>query len=157
MKKKLNKNLINKSKQLAARGFTDKAICSAVNIGYSTLYSAPYLELLEAIRETREETRNKVMQDLLNRSESDTSASSSIYLANKLQLFKTPYPTSKPKSISEALDRLSQIYFDVASGDLDADAGNKLSGYLMDYCKLFESSVLEERLSTLEERLLNEN
>jgi len=45
----------------------------------------------------------------------------------------------------------------VTSGELDADAGDKLSGYLMDYCKIYESNILEERINSLEEKLLNEN
>lgn len=155
MKSKLNKTLIKDAEKLAERGYSDKAICEALNFSKSSLYSTRYLDVLEAIRTKRQEAKDMVMNDLLKRSKEDTSATAAIYLANKLKIFEPSYKTAKPETIKEALIRISEIYEDVADGTLAADKGDKLIGYLSTYVKTFEITELEQRLQTLEEEVKN--
>jgi len=153
MKTKLNEILIKDAEKLAERGYNDKIICEILNFSKSSLYSPKYLDLLEAIRAKRQEAKDRVMNDLLRRSKEDTSATATIYMANKLKIFETKYKTAKPKTIKEALMRISEIYEDVADGTLTVDKGDKLVSYLSIYIKTFEDVELEQRLQTLEEKL----
>lgn len=150
MKSKLTNNLIESAEKLALRGFTDKAICNALQLGYSTLYTKPYIELLETIKKARSEAKEQILQDLLSRSKTDSSSAASIYLAKKLKVFEPVYTTTKPKSLNEALARIENIYEDVADGTLNSDKGDKLINYLNSYIKAYEISNLEERLQKLE-------
>lgn len=152
MKSKLTEQLQKDAVSLALRGYSDKAICNTLQLGYSTLYTKPYLALLEAIKRARNEAKEQILQDLLERSKSDTGATASIFLAKKLKVFEPVYATAKPKDISEALSRIADIYESVADGTLEADKGDKLVNYLSNYIKAFEISELEERLTALENK-----
>ncbi len=93
-----------------------------------------------------------MLSDLFVRSESDTSSASCIFLAKSLGMFNIKYSTTRPKSITEASERIVKIYEDVASGVIPEDKGKYLIGFLESYIKSKEIGELEQRITKLEEK-----
>lgn len=153
---KLTPELEKRSISLAKRGFSDIQICQSVGIAQRTLYSEKYAHLLQAIRSEKEELREKVFNDLISRSESDSSSTATTYLAEKLKLFKPHYKTAKPKTVTEAIERISQIYADVASGEITGEFGNYLIGYLEKYIKAKEVGEISVELEEIKNILQKE-
>ncbi len=147
MKSKLTPQLEDRAIKLARRGYSNQAICASVGIVEKTLYSKPYSNLLQAIREEREAVRERVFNSLLE----DETTQSQTFLANKLGVFRPKYKTAKPKNIKEAVDRIADIYHAVAAGEIEQDHGKYLAGFLETFIKAKEVGDLEERLEAIEE------
>lgn len=133
---------------LASKGYSVTMCCDAIGINRTTAYK--HKDIINTIKAGHAKAKQKVIDDLMSRSESDQSATSSIFLAKQLKVFSVPYTTSTPKTIKEATNRISKIYTDVSRGKLDEEKGNTLVGYLNAYIKAFEVSELEERITALE-------
>ena len=138
---------------LAGRGYSVTMICEAMGISRSYAYSNK--DIKDTIKRGHSQARQSVVNDLMSRSKEDVSATASIYLSKQLKVFDDYYPTSKPKSISQALSKITGIYDAVAKNELDVVKGDKLIHYLEIYIRGFESSELEQRLNKLEV-MLNE-
>ena len=136
-------------KALAVKGYTAAMIFDAIGISHSKGYHD--LQIKQAIKEGHSEARQKVVDDLMGRSESDQSPTASIFLAKQLKVFDTYFPTSSPQSPTDALKKISNIYVAVARNELSEDKGTHLIGYLEKYVKAYEVSDLEERIKKLEE------
>ncbi len=147
MAKKININL-EELEALAAKGYNITMCCDAIGISQSKAYKD--IQIIQAIKTGHGKAKQKVIDDLMTRSESDQSATSSIFLAKQLKVFSTPYPTSQPKTPGEATNRISKIYKDVSASELDEDKGNVLVSYLQAYIKAYEITDLEERITALE-------
>ena len=134
--------------ELAGKGYSITMICSAIGINRSTAYRKK--DVYNAIKRGQSQARQKVVDDLMARSESDQGATASIFLAKQLKVFDDPYPTSTPKTTSEAVSRIAKIYTDVARGNLDSEKGDHLISYLEKFIKGYEISDLEDRITELE-------
>ena len=146
----ITNEIISQAEELARRGFNISLIADTLGIGNSTTRHNKTLRT--AIKKGHSEARKKVINDLMTRSEADVSATASIYLSKQLKVFDTYFPTSKPKSISEALSKIGNIYLSVSHNELDAEKGDRLIKYLEAYIKGFEASEIERRLSALENK-----
>ena len=133
---------------LASKGYNVSMISDALGISRSTAYSNKSIN--SAIKAGHSTARQKVVNDLMTRSESDISATASIFLAKQLKVFDDYYATSTPKNISEALKKIIDIYKSVANNTLDATKADKLIHYLQAYVKGYEVNELDKRLQELE-------
>ena len=147
MAKKIEVNL-EELESLASKGYNITMCCDAIGISQSKAYKD--VQILQAIKRGHASAKEKVLSDLFARSESDTSSASSIFLAKSLGVFNTKYSTTRPKSITEASERIVKIYEDVARGILSDEKGKYLIGFLESYIKSLEISDLEQRIGVLE-------
>ena len=134
--------------ELASKGYSVLMICSA--IGISKSYAYAHADVMEAIKAGGDKAKQKVIDDLMARSENDQSATASIFLAKQLKVFDTYFATSSPQSPSDALKKISNIYVAVARNELSEEKGTHLIGYLEKYVKAYEVSELDDRISKLE-------
>jgi len=139
---------LNQVYDLASAGYTVMMICDAIGISRSYAYTKK--DILDTIKKGHSEARQKVIKDLMSRSKEDASATASIYLSKQLKIFDDYFPTSKPKNIKEAINKIANIYERVSKNELDATKGDKLIHYLEVYIKGYEVSELDARLSKLE-------
>lgn len=133
---------------LAIKGYSISMICNAIGINRSTAYRNS--DINNTIKRGRDQAKQKIVNDLMARSESDLSSTATIFLAKQLKVFEDYYPTSTPKSISEALSKIMSIYKSVASNELSSDKADKLIHYLEIYIKAYETNELTKRLEELE-------
>ena len=152
MPKKINVDL-EQLEALAARGYNTTMCCDAIGINRTTAYKNSYI--INTIKAGHTIAKQKVIDDLMARSESDQSSTASIFLAKQVKVFDTYYPTSSPQSPQDALKKISNIFVSVARNELSEDKGNSLIGYLEKYVKAYETTEIEKRISKLEE-VLNE-
>lgn len=148
MAKKLDINL-KIVHELARRGFSVSLIADSIGVARSTVYKQRAIR--DTIKKGRAEIQKKVIDDLLERSEADVSATASIFLAKQLKVFDIYFPTSKPKSISQALNKIADVYTAYAGNELDGEKADRLIKYLEIYIKGYEATELERRLTALEE------
>ncbi len=153
MKTTITKDIIEAAGKLAEKGYSNGIISDALKIGYSTCRNNKALQ--SAIKTGRAKARQQIVDDLLTRSREDQSSTATIFLAKQLKVFEEVYPTSTPKTAKEAADKLSAIYDAVSKGELDAEKGSHLAGYLEKFIKAFEASELEERIKAIEKELEN--
>lgn len=146
----ITEEIVQQAALLASKGYGISMIAGALDIGVSTCRDNPSLRV--AIKRGQAEARQKVIDDLMARSENDQSAASSIFLAKQLKVFDDPFITATPKSVKEAVDRIGNIYESVATGELDQDKGDRLVSYLEKLIKGYEIADLEERIKILEEK-----
>ena len=135
---------------LASKGYNITMCCDAIGISQSKAYKD--VQILQAIKRGHASAKEKVLNDLFTRSESDASSASSIFLAKSLGVFNVKYSTTRPKSIIEASERIVKIYEDVAIGVLSDEKGKYLIGFLESYIKSKEIGELEQRITKLEEK-----
>ena len=140
---------LNEVKELATKGYNVTMICSAVGISRTKAYQDA--DIINTIKAGADLARQKVMNDLMNRSEEDQGATASIFLAKQLKLFDEYYPTSTPKTVPEAIQKIQDIYSKVAKNELSSEKADKLVHYLNVYIKAYEVSELESRIILLEE------
>ncbi len=152
MAKKLNVNL-EELAELAARGYSVTMCCEAIGINRTTAYKNT--DIINTIKAGHSKARQKVIDDLMARSENDQSATSSIFLAKQLKVFDTYYPTSTPKSPSDAIRKISNIFVSVARNELSEEKGTHLISYLEKYLKAYEISEMEKRITDIE-KVMNE-
>ena len=140
--------IISQAEQLASKGYSAMMIASTLNIGNSTTRTNRALRT--AIKKGRDSARKSIVDKLMQRAnESDTAL---IYLSKSLKVFEDEYTTARPKNITEAVQRISDIYTQVAKNELDKDKADKLIKFLEVYIKSKEVSELEERLEQLEKK-----
>lgn len=153
MAKKINitASMLKQIEALAGKGYTTTMIASAIKVSRSYLYSQKNMK--DAIKRGHDAARQKVVDDLFARSESDQSATASIFLAKQLKVFDSYYGTSRPKSAAEATQRIAAIFEAVAKNELEPDKGDRLVSYLQSYVKAIEITELEQRVSKLEEQV----
>ncbi len=148
MAKKIEVDL-KQIEELASMGYNITMVCEAIGISQSKAYADK--EIIEAIKRGKTAAKEKVLNDLFARSEADSSSASTIFLAKQLGVFNPKYTTSKPKTITEASERITKIYADVAESELSEEKGKYLIGFLESYIKSVEVGSLEERIAALEE------
>ena len=134
---------------LAGKGYSVEMLCSAIGIAKQTAYNNKYI--MDAIRRGHSTAKQKVVNDLMNRSEVDQSSTASIFLAKQLKVFDTYFPTASPKSPSDALNKISNIYTAVSRNELSEEKGTALISYLEKYVKAYEVSDLEKRIAKIED------
>ena len=145
----ITKEIIKQAEQLSGKAYGVTMIADALGIAYRTCFNNK--DLSEAIKRGQSQARQKIVDDLMTRSEGDQSSAATIYLSKQMKCFTTPYTTVKPKTIEEASDRIVQIYADAASGLIDEERGKYLIGFLESYIKSVEVGDLENRIKQLEE------
>jgi len=128
--------IITQAEALASKGYATTLIAQSLGIASSTTRTNP--ELKEAIERGRKAIRDKIVDDLLRRSEKDTTATATIYLANKLKVYEDYFPTTKPKTILEAIERISDIYEAVSNNELSPEKAERLISYLNVYIRAYE-------------------
>jgi len=136
---------------LASKGYNVTMICSAIGMSRSYAYSKKHI--LDTIKTGADEARQKIMNDLMNRSETDMGATASIFLAKQLKLFDEYYPTSTPKTVKEAMQKIQDIYLKVSRNELSSDKADKLVHYLEVYIKAFEVNDLAIEVEKIKEQL----
>ncbi len=146
----ITKEIINQAEQLASKAYGVAMIADTLGIGVTTCRNNKALKT--AIKRGQSEARQKVINDLMARSEGDQSSTAAIFLAKQLKVFDNPFTTATPKTISEAIERVGDIYQAVAVGELDQEKGDRLVGYLDKLIKGFEISDLEKRIASLEDK-----
>lgn len=148
MAKKLDIDL-SEVYELACKGYSVTMICSAIGITRTTAYN--HSDIIDTIKKGANKAKQDVVDHLMKRSLEDQSSTASIYLSKQLKVFEDYFITSKPKSISDAIERIATIYDSVSKNELDSDKGSKLIGYLEAYIKAYEVSELEDRIQALED------
>ena len=148
MAKKLNINL-EELEALASKGYSVTICCDAIGITRTTAYNNSYI--IDTIKRGTAKAKQKVVDDLMSRSEVDQSSTASIFLAKQLKVFDNYYPTASPKSPTDALNKISNIYTAVSRNELSEEKGNSLVGYLEKYVKAYEVSENTEKIKKLEE------
>ncbi len=134
---------------LAGKAYNQVMIADALGIAYRTCSNNK--DISEAIKRGQSQARQKIVDDLMTRSENDQSSASTIFMAKSLKVFTVPYTTAKPKTIEEASERIIGIYADTASGLIDEERAKYLIGFLESYIKSKEVGDLENRIKLLEE------
>ena len=134
---------------LASKGYNAAMCFDAIGISHSKGYHDTQIK--QAIKAGHAKAKQKVIDDLMARSESDQSATSSIFLAKQLKVFDDYFPTSSPRSPSDAIKKISNIFVSVAKNELSEEKGTHLIGYLEKYLKAYEITELETRISKLED------
>jgi len=147
---KITQKIIDQAEQLSKKAYNISMIADALGIGYKTCFNNK--ELQEAIKRGQSQARQKIVDDLMARSEADQSSTATIFLAKQLKVFTVPYQTATPKTIKEASDRIRQIYIDTASSVIDEERAKYLIGFLESYIKSIEVGSLEERIKALEDK-----
>jgi len=147
MAKKKEVNL-EELEALGAKGYSVTMICEAIGINRTTAYARN--DIINAIKAGTLKAKQRVIDDLLSRSESDQSSTASIFLAKKLKVFDKYFPTATPKSTKDAVNKIADIYTAVARNELDEDRGVYLVGFLEKYIKGYEVTELEKRIQALE-------
>ena len=145
----ITKKIINQAELLASKAYNQIMIADALGVAYRTCSNNK--DISEAIKRGKSQARQKVVDDLMARSEADHSSTATIFLAKQLKVFTVPYTTAKPKTIEEASERIIGIYADTASGLIDEERAKYLIGFLESYIKSVEISDLETRIKLLEE------
>lgn len=135
---------------LAAKGYTARMCFEAIGISESKGYGDK--EIMATIKSGAAKARQKVIDDLMARSEADQSSSASIFLAKQMRIYEEPFPTSTPKSPAEAIKKIGDIYKAVAENRLSGERGTYLIGFIEKYLKAYELSELTERIKALEEK-----
>jgi len=146
----ITKKIINQAELLAGKAYNQIMIADALGIAYRTCSNNK--DISEAIKRGRSQARQKVIDDLMSRSEADQSSTATIFLAKQLKVFTVPYTTAKPKTIEEASQRIVQIYADTASGLIDEERAKYLISFLESFIKSKEVGDLENRIKLLEEK-----
>ena len=149
-KTRITQDIIDNAELLSSKAYSIPIVADALGVGVTTCYDNT--KLSEAIKRGQSQARQKVVDDLMSRSENDQSSASSIFLAKQLKVFTVPYTTATPKNIEEASNRIKQIYTDTASGMIDEERAKYLIGFLESYIKSVEVGSLEERIKALEEK-----
>ena len=147
MSKKLNIDL-EELEALASKGYSVTMCCNAIGINRTTAYKNS--DIINAIKDGHSKAKQEVIDHLMQRSLSDQGATATIFLAKQLKIFDVYFPTSSPKSPTDALTKISNIYTAVAKNELSEDKGTHLIGYLEKYIKAYEVSELEARIIELE-------
>lgn len=146
----ITKEIIEQAEMLAGKAYNISMIADALNVGVNTFHTNKSLK--SAIKRGQSQARQKVVDDLMSRSEADQSSTATIFLAKQLKVFTVPYQTSTPKTIEEASDRIRQLYADTASGIIDEERAKYLIGFLESYIKSKEVGDLENRIKALEDK-----
>ena len=134
--------------ELASKGYTAAMCFEAVGISQSKGYRDPLI--MQAIKRGKAAACQKVVDDLMSRSEADPSSAAAIFLAKKLKIYDDPFPTSSPKDAQDALKKISDIYVAVARKQLSEERAGYLISFLEKYLKGCEIVELEARISALE-------
>ena len=138
-------------KELATKGYNVTMICSAIGISRTTAYEYP--NIINTIKAGHDLARQKVLNDLMTRSESDQSSTATIFLAKQLKIFEEYYPTATPKTPEDAIKKIQAIYKAVAGNELNADKANHLVHYLEVYIKAHEVNELQKEVDAIKEML----
>ncbi len=146
----ITKEIIAQAELLASKAYNQVMIADALGIAYRTCSNNK--DISEAIKRGQSQARQKVVDDLMSRSEADQSSTATIFLAKQLKVFTVPYQTATPKTIEEASDRIRQIYADTASGVINEERAKYLIGFLESYIKSKEVGDLENRIAALENK-----
>ena len=146
----ITQKIIDQAALLAGKAYNQVMIADALGIAYRTCSNNK--DISEAIKRGQSVARQKIVDDLMARSEADQSSTATIFLAKQLKVFTVPYPTATPKTIEEASDRIRQLYTDTASGLIDEERAKYLIGFLESYIKSVEVGDLENRILLLEEK-----
>ena len=146
---KLSKSMVNTAKKLALKGFTHKQICQSVGIGYTSLYSKTYAELLKAIKEGEHELRLQVTDAILDTMEEDTTLK--IFLSKRLSLFHTSYRLPPIKSTEQALRELSKLNTALSEGEIPIELHSALSKNITEWVQTTKVTDLEKRIIAIEE------
>ena len=138
-------------KSLAMSGHTHLQIAKALNISKTTLYARS--DISDAIKEAETDLRQKVAQDLLDRSGSDLSSASSIFLAKRLNLYSTTYHMPQIRSVKSALTQISRVNSDLASGTIPSELASALIKNIQTFLSAYETNELEIRVEQIEKTL----
>ena len=128
--------IVLQAETLASKGIATTLIADSLGIAVSTTRCND--DIKEAIQRGRKIIRDKIVDDLIRRSEKDTTPTATIYLANKLKVYDDYFTTSKPKTIAEAIDRIADIYTAVSNNELSSEKADRLINYLNTYLKAYE-------------------
>jgi len=148
LKKKITPKLIADAKDLSLKGFSHTQIMKCTGISRTAFYADA--NLLNTIYKSEAELRKKISDAPVSKIE-DGSETSIIYLAKRLSLFHTSYVMPQIKSTKTALEQISRINSDLASGILPPELATSLIKNIEVFLKAFDASELEQRLTALEE------
>ncbi len=143
----ITNEIIDQAEQLSSKGFATTLIADSLGIAVSTTRCNK--DIKEAIQRGRKVIRNKIVDDLLKRSEKDTTPTATIYLANKLKVYDDYFTTSKPKTITEAIDRIADIFTAVSNNELSSEKADRLISYLNTYLKAYELGLSRKNKKSL--------
>ncbi len=152
-KKKITEAFILEAGELAKSGFSDKQIYEALRISHTAFYAN--IELVEAVKRSREELRKQVADSLLETAVGgDTTAL--IFLSKRLGLHQSiNYRKGRLKSQKDAIIELEKLYHASISGDAPLELINTVGKILNDFISAIDKTEVEERLAKLEEELDN--
>jgi len=143
--------MLKQAEDLAAKAYSVQMIAAAMQLSQAYVYA--HKEIIEAIERGKQQARQSVVNDLMNRSKEDSSSTASIYLSKKLRCFSPAYPTKTPKNIAEASQQIADLYKATAENIVDEEKATQLISILTQFIKAHEVGSLESRLEILEEKL----
>ena len=154
-RKKITPELIEKAGELAHHGFSDKQIHEAVDISHTAFYRN--VELVDTVKEKRQELRQKVADALLESAVGGDTASL-IFLSKRLGLHQSigNYKKGSLKTAKDAIIELEKLYHASVDGDAPMELINATVKILNDFVKAYDAVDLEDRIVALEKRLDDE-
>lgn len=146
-KLKITTELIKEAQELAAAGFSDKQVFTALDLSSSSFYANT--ELMETIKKARNDLRKKVSDALMATAvNGDTTAM--IFLSKRLNLFQNSYSAGSLKTAKDALTELEKLYDASIGGEIPIELISTVSKILNDFVKTLEVSELEKRVEEIE-------
>jgi len=138
--------------ELSSKGYNLTMIGEAIGISRSAIYSK-HRDILDAYKRGKATARKTVIDDLFARSAEDQSATASIFLANRLNVFADPFTTSKPKDLRHARNKIADIYKAYADNEITGEKADRLIKYLEAYVKAYEMTELQDRMQEIEQTI----
>jgi len=148
-KSKVTPELIATAQELARAGFNDKQIQESLKISKSLMYSK--MELMDTIKEARQELRMNISQSLLTNAKDLNNPTVQIFLAKKLRLYDDTFDSITLKNSDDVIKVVSKLFTAVSNGSISDDKANQLKSIIDTYTKAYELNELENRITKLEE------
>jgi len=142
--------IISEVETLAELGFNEKQISEAIGMAYSSFQKyKKYFR--ESLKKGKSKLKVRITSKLLEKID-EGSETSLIFACKRLNLFQPNMQNSKPpKTITEAVAQLSEVYTATTTGELTEFQGEKYSAMLGTIIKSLEVVELEKRIQKLEE------
>lgn len=138
---------IERSKDLASKGYSTRDIAKALGIGKTSLYKCK--AIVDAIHRGHIELKAKVSQSFLENLAENPQHQQ--LLIKRLGLFNPSVNITKPTTAKEALKALSDAIEQYSEGAINESQLKTLEATLNSYVRGYEVTEIEARLKALED------
>lgn len=145
--------IIAQAEALAGAGYNNTQIAQTLELGASTLRNNKALKsvLLQARATLKEKVTKSVLANLEAKEINTT-----LILMKRYNLFGVDYKISRPKSPQQALQQITKINQDLASGSVPSDLAQQLIKNTLSYIKAFEAVEIHADILEIKEFIKQE-